>query len=197
MPALHKCTEEKHVIMPNFRRAFLPGGTFFFTVVTYKRRCFLTQVACRNILHKVIHEVKQQHIFSIDAWVLLPNHIHCIWSLPEGDSNFSKRWGMIKAGFSKRAKGFLHKDEWMAKTKWKYREATIWQRRFWEHMIRDEDDLNKHMDYIHFNPIKHGLVKNVEDWPFSTFHRCVKQGLYPPDWGEEDTDNTNDKGFGE
>jgi len=84
---------------------------------------------------------------------------------------------MIKAGFSKRAKGFLHKDEWMTEAKRKYRESTIWQKRFWEHMIRDEVDFNKHMNYIHFNPVKHELVRSVKDWPHSTFHRCVKEGF--------------------
>ncbi len=183
--------------MPNFRRALVPSGTFFFTVVTYKRRQILTKPESLKILRNVIHEVKQLLPFSIDGWVLLPNHIHCIWSLPEGDFNFSKRWGMIKAIFSKRAKGFLHKEELMTDTKRKYREATIWQRRFWEHMIRDEDDFNKHMNYIHYNPVKHGLVTSVKDWPYSTFHRCVKSGFYQPDWGGDEMDNTADLDFGE
>ncbi len=183
--------------MPNFRRSFVPGGTFFFTVVTYKRRCILTKPESLEILHDVVDNVKQQHPFTIDGWVLLPDHIHCIWSLPEDDSDFSKRWGMIKAGFSKRAKGFLHKDEWMTEAKRKYRESTIWQKRFWEHMIRDEVDFNKHMNYIHFNPVKHELVRSVKDWPHSTFHRCVKDGLYSPDWGGDDMSNTNDTDYGE
>ncbi|GAX61831.1 transposase and inactivated derivatives [Candidatus Scalindua japonica] len=183
--------------MPNFRRAFVPGGTFFFTVVTFNRQRFLTQLESRNILHEVINEVKRKYPFKIDSWVLLPEHLHCIWSLPEGDSDFSKRWGLIKAWFSKRTKGFLYKDEWMTNSKRKYRESTIWQRRFWEHMVRDEDDFNKHMNYVHFNPVKHGLVKSVNDWPYSTFHRCVRDGLYPPDWGGDDSSNTNDTNFGE
>ena len=183
--------------MPNFRRARMPGGTFFFTVVTYKRQRFLTQLECRNILREVINGVKKQHPFTIDGWVLLPDHIHCIWSLPEGDNDFSKRWGLIKAGFSKRSKGLLHRDQWMTAAKRKYRETTIWQRRFWEHMIRGQNDFNTHMDYLHFNPVKHGLVKCVKNWPYSTFHRCVKKGFYQPDWGGNNADNTNGKDFGE
>jgi putative transposase len=115
--------------------------------------------------------------------VLLPDHIHCIWTLPENDCDYSKRWGMIKAGFSKRAKHLFHRNEWMSDSKRKHREAAVWQRRFWEHMIRDEDDFRRHLDYLHFNPVKHGLVKCVRDWPHSTFHRFVKDGFYPQDWG--------------
>ena len=128
------------------------------------------------MLREVVDEVRQLRPFTVCGWVLLPDHIHCIWTLPENDCDYSKRWGMIKAGFSKRAKNLFHRNEWMTDSKRKHREATIWQRRFWEHMIRDEDDLRRHMDYIHFNPVKHGLVKRVRDWPYSTFHRCVKNG---------------------
>ena len=130
--ALHKIERIiKGIIMPDFRRAFLPGGTFFFTVVTYKRQRFLPHMECRNILRDVINAVKLHYPFSIDGWVLLPDHIHCIWSLPEGDNDFSKRWGLIKAGFSKKTKELLHRNEWMTDAKRKYREITIWQRRFW------------------------------------------------------------------
>ncbi len=104
---------------------------------------------------------------------------------------------MIKTGFSKRAKNLFHRNEWMTDSKRKYREATTWQRRFWEHMIRDEDDFRKHMDYLHFNPVKHGLVKRVKDWPYSTFHRLVKNGFYPPDWGGDELGEIADTDFGE
>lgn len=129
--------------------------------------------------------------------MLLPEHIHCIWALPEGDDDFSTRWGLIKAGFSKKAKGLFHRDEWMTDSKRKYRESTIWQRRFWEHLIREQDDLRRHIDYLHFNPVKHGLVKCVKDWPYSTFHRFVKNGFYPQDWGGDDTEDSKDVDFGE
>ncbi len=182
--------------MPTFIRAKMPGGTFFFTVVTYRRRKILTEPESRLVLREVIYKVRQEYSFAIDAWVLLPDHLHCIWTLPEGDVDFSKRWGLIKARFSRRAGKLLHHDQLMTDSKEHHRESTIWQRRFWEHQIRDEEDLRNHLDYIHYNPVKHGFVGNVADWPYSTFHRFVKQGFYPPNWGENiafDPDNT----FGE
>ena len=151
-------------------------------MVTYRRRTILTVPESRATLREVIDRVKQRHPFTIDAWVLLPEHLHCIWILPPGDKDYSKRWGMIKAGFSKQAKDLFHHDEWMNASKTRRREVTIWQRRFWEHQIRDEEDYQKHMDYLHFNPVKHGLVKHVNDWPYSTFHRYMKKGVYPEDW---------------
>lgn len=198
MPVLHKnCTNGKWAYMPNYRRIRIPGISYFFTVVTYKRRKILVIPQSRQILRAVINEVRQLQPFTICGWVLLPDHIHCIWTLPENDCNYSKRWGMIKAGFSKRAKNLFHRNEWMTDSKRKYREATTWQRRFWEHMIRDEDDFRKHMDYLHFNPVKHGLVKRVKDWPYSTFHRFVKNGFYPPDWGGDELGEIADTDFGE
>ena len=168
--------------MPRYRRADTPGGTYFFTVVTYRRREILTIPESRAILREVLNSVKQQHPFTIDAWVLLPDHLHSIWTLPLGDNEYAKRWGMIKSGFSKQAKDLFHRPEWMNETKIKRRESTIWQRRYWEHQIRNERDYRKHMDYLHYNPVKHGLVKRVIDWPYSTFHRYIKLGVYPEDW---------------
>ena len=170
--------------MPTFIRSGKPGGTFFFTVVTYRRRRILAKPDSRLILREVISGVRREYPFIVDAWVLLPDHLHCIWTLPEGEGDFSKRWGLIKAGFSRRAKPLLHKTAWMTDSKERHRENTIWQRRFWEHQIRDEADLHRHLDYLHYNPVKHGLVANAADWPHSTFHRYVKQGLYPANWGE-------------
>ena len=170
--------------MPTFIRSEKPGGTFFFTVVTYRRRQILTKPDSRLILREVISEVRQEHPFIVVAWVLLPDHLHCIWTLPEGDGDFSKRWGLIKAGFSRKVKPLLHRTAWMTDSKERHRENTIWQRRFWEHQIRNEDDLDTHLNYIHYNPVKHGSVENVADWPYSTFHRYVRQGLYPVNWGE-------------
>jgi putative transposase len=169
--------------MANYRRARTPGGTFFFTVVTYRRRLLFNTQESRDILREVIQDVRQRHPFTIDSWVLLPEHIHCIWTLPEENFDFSMRWSLIKSGFSKRAKTLYHIDEWMNDSKQKHRETTIWQRRFWEHQIRDEDEYQVYMDYIHFNPVKHGLVKRVIDWPYSTFHRYVRLGIYPDNWG--------------
>ncbi len=168
--------------MPRYIRARQPGGTYFFTVVTHRRRKLFYEIDNRVILKKVIMEVKAIHSFDIDAWVLLPEHLHCIWTLPEGDMDFSKRWGLIKAKFSKELKGELT--------------TPVWQNRFWEHLIRDDRDLQTHFDYIHYNPMKHGLVKRVSEWPYSTFHRYVREGLYPENWGEGVSFQQNDC-FGE
>lgn len=174
----------------------MQGGTFFFTVVTYQRRKILTTPESINILREVISEVRRQYPFSIRGWVLLPDHMHCIWTLPEEDDDYSKRWGLIKARFSRSVRAIFHRDNLITASKEKHREATIWQRRFWEHQIRDERDFQVHQDYIHYNPVKHGLVENVADWPYSTFRRYFSQGFYPPNWGENISfDNNNN--FGE
>jgi len=169
--------------MANYRRARVPGGTFFFTVVTFRRRPLFAQTEHRQILREAVQLVRQRHPFTVNAWVLLPEHMHCVWTLPAGDSDFSMRWGLIKSGFSRHAKGLCHREEWMSDSKRKRRETTIWQRRFWEHQIRSDEEYQIYMDYTHFNPVKHGLVARVADWPFSTFHRYVKLGVYPEDWG--------------
>ena len=144
--------------MPSYLRAKTPGTKFFFTVVTYGRREILTGPISRQILREVIKEVRQRYPFEIDAWVLLPDHLHCLWTLPAGDEDFSKRWGLIKAGFSRKAKEILHRQELMTDSKERHRENTLWQRRFWEHQIRNEKDFERHFDYIHYNPVKHGIV---------------------------------------
>lgn len=143
------------------------------------------QPESRRILREVVQAVRQRHPFNVNAWVLLPEHMHCVWTLHQGNSDFSVRWNLIKSGFSRRAKAFLHVEEWMNDSKRKHRETTIWQRRFWEHRIRSDVEYQAYMDYAHFNPVKHGLVKRVADWPHSTFHRYVKQGIYPENWGSE------------
>jgi putative transposase len=106
-----------------------------------------------------------------DAWVLLPDHLHCVWTLPENDNDFSTRWNIIKKRFTQAAKTTLHQAEFMNKSKHKHRESTIWQRRFWEHQIRDDEDYRYHIQYTHYNPVKHGLVNNPYDWQYSTIHR--------------------------
>lgn len=170
--------------MSNYRRANTEGGTYFFTVVTCRRRKILTMRAARSALRASIDDVRQYHPFVIDAWVLMPDHLHCIWTLPEGDRDFSKRWGLIKTGFTKRTKSLFHNQAWMNNSRQRKRESTIWQRRFWEHEIRDHRDYLAHMDYLHFNPVKHGLVNRVVEWPYSTFHRYVSRGVYPETWGD-------------
>ena len=182
-------------IMPTYRRAKTKGGTYFFTVVTYHRKRFLCDEPVRTALREAIHATQAACPFTIDGWALLPDHLHCIWTLPEGDGDFSKRWAMIKRLVSKRC-GHLHPAAAMTSSKRKRNESTVWQRRFWEHMIRDEGDYMRHMDYLHYNPVKHGLVQAVKDWPFSTFHRYVREGVYPEVWGGV-RDGEVEGGFGE
>lgn len=182
--------------MANYRRAKVLGGTFFFTVVTYRRRLLFDQEESRRILREVIREVRTRHPFDIDAWVLLPDHLHCIWTLPGESSDYSLRWNLIKSGFSKRAKSFFHIEEWMNESRKKRREVTLWQRRFWEHQIRDDEEYRIYMDYTHYNPVKHGWVERVVDWPFSAFHRYVRSGIYPEGWGGQSNESSQ-HGFGE
>jgi putative transposase len=133
-------------------------------------------------LREIIHDVRSIHPFSVEAFVLLPEHLHCIWRLPEGDSDYSLRWALIKKGFTRKVKEWLEIPVSTASQR-KRNEGAIWQRRFWEHMIRDGDDFVRHVEYIHYNPVKHGLVSAPKDWPHSTFSRYVEKGLYSADWG--------------
>ena len=167
--------------MSNYKRIKSEGGTFFFTVVTYKRQPVFDIPECIKHLRSSIKETRRSYPFHIDAWALLPEHMHCIWTLPDKDCDYSRLWGLIKQGFTKRSRGLLpYNANSLSRTK--HREASVWQRRFWEHEIRNEEDFNNHIDYIHYIPVKHGHVKRARDWPFSTFHRYAKQGIYPVDW---------------
>ncbi|HEY8026228.1 MAG TPA: transposase [Burkholderiaceae bacterium] len=168
--------------MSRYRRASTPNSQYFFTVVTYKRRPILCDEQVRNALRVAIETVRAARPFEIDAWVLLPDHLHCIWTLPDGDADFSTRWMMIKRDVSLACRERYHRPEWMSDSKRRHRESTLWQRRFWEHQIRDDRDFAKHVDYLHFNPAKHGYVKQVADWPYSTFHQYVRAGTYPVSW---------------
>jgi putative transposase len=182
--------------MPRYLRPRTAGSTYFFTVVTYERRKILTQDIGRQLLSKAFSEVKTQYPFALEAWVLLPDHLHAIWTLPAGDMDYSKRWGLIKAKFSKEGKAFFHEDQAVNSSRIRRRETHIWQRRFWEHAIRDDADYGRHVDYIHYNPVKHGMVDRVGDWPHSSFHRFVREGLYFENWGDAVTSN-QDNCFGE
>jgi putative transposase len=162
--------------MSNYHRIFIPGGIYFFTVVTHQRQPLLSKEIALNRLKAAFRYTINKHPFKIKALVILPDHLHCIWQLPENDTNFSGRWKMIKHFFSI---GF--------KTKTNQRgEKNIWQRRFWEHVIRDVDDLNRCMDYIHYNPVKHGYVNSPCDWKQSTFLHHVQHGHYDRNWGKNE-----------
>lgn len=164
--------------MPNYRRTFVPGGTWFFTVNLLERQdnnLLLREIAT---LRQVVQRVKARYPFEINAWVVLPEHLHAVLTLPPGDSDFSLRWRLIKSGFSRA----LPKMEYISPIRQAAGERGIWQRHYWEHCIRDEVDYQRHVDYVHVNPLRHGWVNRVCDWPYSTFHREVAAGIYPVDW---------------
>ena len=169
--------------MSNYRRAKFEGGYYFFTVITYKRRPFLVSELARHHLRRAFEKMRTKRYFETIAFCLLPEHLHCIWKLPENDADSSTRWRKIKNNFSQTVDGSILPLVGSTKLGKSKREVPIWQRRFWEHTIRDEKDYEAHMDYVHINPVKHGYVDKARDWPFSTFHRCVELGLYPEDWG--------------
>jgi putative transposase len=163
--------------MPQYRRANINGITFFFRVVLADRSSKLL-VDDVDRLREVYRIVRERRPFETVAICVLPDHIHAIWTLPEGDADFSIRWSLIKSGFSR---GLA--DEPRSPSKIVKREKGIWQRRFWEHAIRDDTDLERHIDYVHFNPVKHRHVTRVVDWPHSSFHRYVERGVLDADWG--------------
>jgi putative transposase len=133
------------------------------------------------LLKKTFKAVQTRHPFTIDAIVLLPDHLHCLWTLPPGDSDFSTRWMLIKSTFTRTCYDPLQTERRQSEIL--KREQNLWQRRFWEHQIRDDEDMIRHADYIHYNPVKHGLVGSPHAWEYSSLHRCVREGIYPPDWG--------------
>ena len=165
--------------MSNYRRDFTKGGLYFFTVVLENRQSGL-------LVHHIVElreafaETQQFYPFETVAICVLPDHFHILMQLPENDDNYSQRIQSIKHNFSKRLK-MIYKNPNESKSK--RREVGIWQRRFWEHLIKDDQDLANHWDYIYYNPVKHGYVSSVKDWAFSSFHRDVKNGIYPEDWG--------------
>ena len=164
--------------MPDYRRNRVSGGTYFFTVNALERKLSLLTDHI-DALRAAVRKVRARRPFHIDAWVVLPDHLHCVWTLPPGDADYSSRWKAIKIAFAKS----LPATEILSSVRRGKRERGIWQRRFWEHTIRDDRDYSAHMDYVHYNPVKHGLVARVAAWPYSSFHHCVEAGIYPVDWG--------------
>ncbi len=164
-----------------YRRSKAKGTAFFFTVVTHGRKRILCDEASVLLVKKAFQHVVKQRPFVINAFVLLPDHIHCIWTLPENDNDFSTRWRLVKSYFSRR---FDDKNKYVkSPSRASKCEQGLWQRRFWEHTIRNDDDFKKHVEYIHYNPVRHGFVKSPKDWSFTSFHRYVRQGIYNDDWG--------------
>lgn len=171
------------ISMVNYRRNYVPGASYFFTVTLHDRRSdYLIRYV--DLLRQSIRDIRSKKPFEIDAIVILPEHLHTIWRLPENDSDFSGRWKAIKSKFTRLVKQY--DASLVPNLKGEY---DLWQKRFWEHTIQNQIDYQKHVDYIHYNPIKHGMVKQLNDWPYSSFHRFVMQGILSADWGNEVIDN--------
>jgi putative transposase len=172
--------------MPNYRRNYVPGGTYFFTVVTHQRRRFLTSELARACLHEAVEKIRRKWPFEIVAIVLLPDHWHTVWTLPPGDSRYSLRIRQIKEAFTRRYLASGGGESEQSRSRIEHGLRGVWQKRFWEHTVDDEDDLKRCVDYVHWNPKKHGLVSSVKDWSWSSFHRFVTAGEYTLDWGRRD-----------
>jgi putative transposase len=168
--------------MPDWRRAFVPGGTFFFTLVTHGRARFLTRNPARSILGSLLRRSRMRWPYTINAIVLLPDHLHAIWSLPTGDSEYPKRWGWIKKEFTQHWLSLGGRALPVSAGRRRDDRSGVWQPKYWEHTIESEDDFERHFDYIHYNPVKHGLVRCPHEWPWSSFFRWVERGVYPRDW---------------
>ncbi len=169
--------------MSRYRRNRI-GQVFFFTVVTDQRRPILTTDLGRQALREAISETQQKMAFDVVSVVLLPDHLHTIWELPRGETDYSTRWRLIKTAFTKIWRRHGGSTTLRSSSRKKRGEQGVWQRRFFEHTCRDERDLKRCIDYIHVNPLKHGLVDRVRDWPWSSFHRYVNEGEYPVQWGD-------------
>jgi putative transposase len=176
----------------NYRRSRVPGATFFFTVTLADRRAS-TLTDCIGALRSAYRIVGRSLPFETIAICVLPDHLHALWQLPPGDADYSVRWSWIKSSFSRS----LSASPQRSASKSAKRERGIWQRRFWEHEIRDENDLERHVEYIHYNPVKHGLVSRVAEWPYSSSHRYVRSGRLDADWGGVEPDTHESGGYGE
>ena len=168
--------------MPDYRRAFVPGGSFFFTVVVNQRQPLFRQPAAIALLGSLLRRCLLRWPFTANAIVLLPEHLHTIWSLPPGDTAYPKRWGWTKKEFSHHWLLIGGHEYEISAGRERERRRGIWQPRYWEHTLKDEDDFERHFDYVHYNPVKHGHVRRVHEWPHSSFHRYVQQGVYEWNW---------------
>ncbi len=176
----------------HYRRVYIEGGCYFFTVVTEKRRKIFSEDDNVKRLRAAFKTVMQKRPFVIDAAVVLPDHLHFIWTLPEYDSDYSTRWRLIKSAFSKQ-----YPDKFIVQNanRKKKKQQELWQHRGWEHCLRDKRDFQQHIDYIHYNPVKHGLVKRASDWQYSSIHRYIKSGMLDKNWGEGAMNFADDIGY--
>ena len=155
--------------MSNYRRVLLPGASYFFTVVTHQRQPLFNNKDNVELLRGSFSYVLTRRPFQLNAIVVMPDHLHCIWTMPEYDANYASRWQILKSCFTR-----------------KLNRKPVWQPRYWEHCLRDEDDWRRHLDYIHFNPVKHGLAASPGEWEFSSFRRFVAAGFYDDGWGSDE-----------
>jgi len=168
--------------MPNYVRVFRPGGTFFLTLVTERRAPLFAEAGTRVLLRGAIARCRLFHPFSVDAVVLLPDHLHLLMTLPEGDADFSVRIAHLKAGFTRDYLASGGAEQPRSTSRLRQGARGVWQRRFWEHTVRDEEDLRRHLDYVHYNPVKHEYVVCPHAWPHSSFHRFVTEKRYEKGW---------------
>jgi putative transposase len=168
--------------MPDFRRASVPGGTYFFTVVTHQRAPILCQPIAIELLRGLLRQCGARWPLQIDAIVILPDHLHAIWTLPPMDSSYSVRWGWLKKEFTEAWLGAGKREQPQSGGRDRDGRRGVWQSKFWEHAVRDQHDYARHMDYVHYNPVKHGYATCPHLWPWSSFSRCVQRGWYPADW---------------
>ncbi len=168
--------------MVNYRRGRVAGGSYFF-IVTLQDRQSTALVDHIADLRKAFRWVHKRRPFRIRAIVVLPDHLHTIWTLPGEDADYPGRWRAIKSRFTR---SLVESGTPLRRNA--RGECLLWQRRYWEHTLRDLIDMQRHIDYIHYNPVKHGHVRVVGDWPYSSFHRFVEAGVYPRDWAGGETD---------
>jgi putative transposase len=169
--------------MADYRRWRVAGGTYFFTLVAHSRASLFADPVARRILGEKLRECQREWPFEVNAIVLLPDHLHAIWTLPTGDDDYSQRWGWIKKEFTKAWLQIGGVEQEVTRARKERRDRGVWQPRYWEHTIQDDHDFDRHFDYLHYNPVKHGLVDSPRDWPDSSFHRWVSAGVYDEHWG--------------
>jgi putative transposase len=178
--------------MPNYRRFYFPGGTYFFTIVTCNRYPFFNSPIARRILLASCRLVEHEMPFKLFAWAVMPEHLHAVVTLPRGDCDFSTRIKKLKKSFSESWLASGGHEEPISESRKRKKERGIWQRRYYEHLVQDEIDLENHVDYIHFNPVKHELVQSPNQWRWTSFQRFVKAGQYSIDWGRQKPENLKD-----
>lgn len=169
--------------MADYRRWRVAGGTYFFTLVAHSRYPLFADSTARQLLGNKIRECQKEWPFEINAIVLLPEHLHAIWTLPSGDANYSMRWAWIKKEFTKEWLASGGVEQPVSRSRQDRGDRGVWQPRYWEHTIEDDHDFDRHFDYAHYNAVKHGHVNSPRDWPYSSIHRWIKAGVYEPDWG--------------